>query len=140
MAHKNHIRNLENFRQAVESPKSWNSMDYICQKNTFLQLKNYRQRIYLTLLSTTVKNSPNPWFHFWNHKSFFMTHTTCLCFCSSNITYFWQKHAIRVRIFRFFIARVKIHQIMSFFKQKVSFSSKFWPPFSVMRDNPSAPF
>ena len=45
---KNHIRNLSNFRQAVES---LNSMGYICPKNTFLQLKHI-QRIYLTLLST----------------------------------------------------------------------------------------
>ena len=47
------MRNLDNFRQAVESPKSRNSMGYICPKNTFLQLKHYIQRIYVTLLSTT---------------------------------------------------------------------------------------
>ena len=50
---KNHMRNLDNFRQAVESPKSWNSMGYIFSNNRFLQLKDYIQRIYLTLLSTT---------------------------------------------------------------------------------------
>ena len=50
---QNHIRNLGNFRQAVESPKSWNLMGYFCPKTTFLQLKYYIQRIYLTLLSTT---------------------------------------------------------------------------------------
>ena len=44
-------RNLGNFRQAAESPKSWNSKGYFCPKNTFLQLKHI-QRIYLTLLST----------------------------------------------------------------------------------------
>ena len=49
---KNHMRNLSNFRQAVESPKSWNLMGF-CPKNTFLQLKDYIERIYLTLLSTT---------------------------------------------------------------------------------------
>ena len=49
------MRNFDNFRQAVESPKGWNSMGYICAKNTFLQLKHYIQRIYLTLLSTIVK-------------------------------------------------------------------------------------
>ena len=49
---KNHMRNLDNFRQAVESPKSWNSMGYICLKTTFLHLKYYLQ-IYLTLRSTT---------------------------------------------------------------------------------------
>ena len=38
---KNHMRNLDNFRQTVESPKSWNLMGYFCPKNTFLQLKHY---------------------------------------------------------------------------------------------------
>ena len=55
---KNHMRNLDNFRQAVESPKSWNSMGYICLKTTFLHLKHSLQ-IYLTLLSTDL------WFRKW---------------------------------------------------------------------------
>ena len=50
---KNHMRNLDNFRQEVESPKSSNSMGYICLKATFLHLKHYLQ-IYLTLLSTDL--------------------------------------------------------------------------------------
>ena len=45
-------RKLNNFRQAVENPKSWNFISF-CPKNTFLQLKKYIQWIYLTLLSTT---------------------------------------------------------------------------------------
>ena len=58
---KNHTRNLDNFRQGVESPKSWNSIDYICLKTTFLHLKHYLQ-IYLKLLSTDV------WFGKWHEK------------------------------------------------------------------------
>ena len=50
---KNHMRNLDNFKQIVESPKSWNSMGYICLKTTFLHLKHYLQ-IYLTSLSTDL--------------------------------------------------------------------------------------
>ena len=46
-------RFLDNFRQAVESPKSWNSMGYFCPKNALLQLEHYIPKIYLTLLSTT---------------------------------------------------------------------------------------
>ena len=42
---KNHMRNLDNFRQAMESPKSWNSMGYFSPKSTFLQLKHYIQGI-----------------------------------------------------------------------------------------------
>ena len=55
------MRNLDNFRQAVESPKSWNSMGYICLKTTFLHIKRYLQ-IYLTLLST------NLWFGKWHEE------------------------------------------------------------------------
>ena len=58
---KNHMRNLDNFRQAVENPKSWNSMGYICLKTTFLHLKHYLQ-IYLTLLSTDL------WFGKWHEE------------------------------------------------------------------------
>ena len=47
---KNHMRNLDNFRKVVESPKSLNPIGDICPKNTFLHLKHIR-RIYLTLLS-----------------------------------------------------------------------------------------
>ena len=44
---KDHIRNLENLRKSVESPKSWNLMGYFRPKNTFSQLKQYIQRVYL---------------------------------------------------------------------------------------------
>ena len=55
---KNHMRNLGNFRQAVESPKSLNSMGYFFyRENTFHKLKHYMQGIYLILLSAAgVKN------------------------------------------------------------------------------------
>ena len=87
---KNHMRNLDNFRQAVETPKNWNSMGYICPKNTFLQLKHYIQRIYLTLLSTTcVKIHQIPYVIF-ETISHFSRHNSSVFF-SSNITYFLQK-------------------------------------------------
>ena len=64
---KNHMRNLDNFRQA----KSRNSMGSFCPKNTFLQLKHYIQRIYLTLLSTAcVRIHSNSLCHFLNDNSF----------------------------------------------------------------------
>ena len=55
-------------------------MGYICPKNTFLQLKHYIQRIYLTLLSATyVKIHQIPYIcRFWNHKSFFTTQLVCI--------------------------------------------------------------
>ena len=45
----------------MESPKSWNSMGYICLKTAFLHLKHYLQ-IYLTLLSTDL------WFGKWREE------------------------------------------------------------------------
>ena len=64
------MRNSDNFRQAVGSPKSWNSMGYICLKTTFLHLKHYLQ-IYLTLLSTDL------WFGKWHEEygKFFPEHS-----------------------------------------------------------------
>ena len=54
----------------MESPKSWNSMGYICLKTTFLHLKHYLQ-IYLTLLSTDL------WFGKWHeeYSKFFPEHS-----------------------------------------------------------------
>ena len=75
---KNHMRNLDNFRQAVESPKSWNLMGYFCPKNTFFQLKHYIQRIYL--ISPVIFET----------ISHFSRHNSSVLF-SSNITYFLQK-------------------------------------------------
>ena len=64
---KNHLRNLGNFRQALESPKSWTLMGYFCPKNTFFQLEHYIPEIYPTLLSTTCVKIHQITCHFWNH-------------------------------------------------------------------------
>ena len=106
------MRNLDNSRQAVESPKNWNSMGYICLKNTFLQLKHYIQRIYLTLLPTTcVKIHQIPYMcHFWNHKSFFTTQLVCIILVQILYT-FDENISSKFFFFRFFTAQVKIHQI-----------------------------
>ena len=55
------MRNLDNFRQVVESPKTWNSIGYIYLNTIFLHLKHYLQ-IYLTLLSTGL------WFGKWHEE------------------------------------------------------------------------
>ena len=122
---KNHIRNFSNFRQALQSPKSWNSIAYFYPKNTFLQLKHYIQKNYLILLSTTrVKICQIP--YFWNYKSFFTAQLFCIFF-GLNITYFLQKYPIKVQIFRFTNASIKIHQIPHLiFQAKSRFFFKFW--------------
>ena len=67
---KNHMRNLNNFRQAVESPKSWNSTGQFCLKTTFLHVKHYLQ-ICLTLLSTDLWSGK--WYE--EHGKFFSDHS-----------------------------------------------------------------
>ena len=135
------IEDLDNFRQAVESPKSWNSMGHICPKNTFLQLKHI-QRIYLTLLSTTyVKIHQIPYIcHFWNHESFFTTQLVCIILVQ--ILHSFDKNIpSKFKYSDFLLLDLKyIKFLMSFFKQKVSLSSKFGSRFSVMRDNSSVFF
>ena len=93
---KNHIKNLDNYRQAVESPKIWNLIAYFClkntlvQKNTFFQLKHYMQRIYLTLFSTTCVKIHQTSYVIFETISHFSWHNSSVFF-SSNITYVLQK-------------------------------------------------
>ena len=129
-------RNLNNFKHAVESTKSWNSVSYICLKTTFFHPKRYLQ-IYLTLRSTTcVKIHQIPyviilWVIFHD--------TTRLYFFSWNVTHFWLKYLIKVQIFRFFTVQVEIRQISHvIFQTKSEFFFKFW--ISVMKHNSSVLF
>ena len=118
---KNHMRNLDNYRQAVESPKShksWNLMGYFCLKITFLQLKHI-QRIYPTLLSTSCVKIHQMTYvifeticHFSrNSPSIYESENFQTCHCSHYFTKF----------------------IMSILEPRVSFSSNFASFFSVMR-------
>ena len=71
---KNHMPNLHKFRKPVENQKKWNSMGYICPKNSFLQLKHYMQRTCVTLLSTIcVKIHQIPYVIFETISHFFTT-------------------------------------------------------------------
>ena len=118
---KNLMRNLGSSRHVVESPKSWNSMGYyFCPKNTFLQLKHI-QGIYPTLLSTTcVKIHQIPYVIF-EIVTYFPWHNSS-GFFSSNIIYFLQKQSIKVQIFRFSTAHIKVHPISHVFLEPRVFS------------------
>ena len=133
---KNQMRNWDNFRIAVESPKSWNSMGYNCLKTTFLQLKHYTQNIYLTLLSTTcVKIHQIPLCHFWSQKSFFTTPLVYVILVQTLYT-FDKDIPSKCKFLDFLLLELKfIKFLVSLFKQKVSFSLNFGSLFSVMRDN-----
>ena len=103
-------------------------MGYVCPKNTFLRVKPYIQRIYLTLLSTTVKIHRN-------YKSFFTTQLVCI-FLAQTLHTFDKNILSKCKVLDFQMLGLKFTKFfMSFFKQNVSFSSKFGLLFSVIRDN-----
>ena len=76
---KNYMRNLDNFRQAVESPKSWNSVGYICIKTTFLHLKT---------LFTDLSNITFNWLVVWNWRGIDLSFQTW----HEEFDKFWPKH------------------------------------------------
>ena len=65
---KNHMRNLDNYRQAVESPKSWNFV-----QNCIPSATTYTEDLSDITFNFLHENSPNDLCHFWNHMSFFTT-------------------------------------------------------------------
>ena len=121
---KNHIRNLSNFRKAVESQKSWNLMSF-CPKNTFLQRKHYIQRIYLTLLSTTcVKIHQITCVNF-EAISHFSRHNLSVSFLLKYYYITSTKVAHQSAKFLTYHAPIKVHQIPHFnFQIKILFFFK----------------
>ena len=135
------MRNLDNFVQAVESPKSWNLMGYICPKKNILSAKTlYTEDLSNITFNYLCENSPNSIYHFWNHKSFFTTQLVCIILAQTLHT-FHKNIPSKYKFSDFPLLELKfIKFLMSFFKRKVSFSSKLGSLFSVMRDNSSALF
>ena len=129
----------------ITSDKQWKAQKVeirwatFIQKNTFLQLKHI-QMIYLILLSTTCENSPNCLCHFWNHKLFFTTQILCI-FLAQTLHTFYKSNSSNCKFWGFPLLALKSTKfLMSFFRQKVIFSSKFELLFSVMRNNSSILF
>ena len=126
------MRNLDKFREAVDSPNSWNLMGYFCPKITFLQLKHYIQRVYPTILSTFCVKFCQMIDVIFETISNFSRHSPTIFF-SSNITYFlvslskWKFSELPQLALKF------TKFLMSFLKTRVSFSSNFVSLFSVMR-------
>ena len=125
---KNH-RNLDNFRQAVERPKTWNLMATFAQEihlsKTYIpSAKTNTEDLSNIIFNYLCENLPNDLCQFWSHKSFFSS------------VFLWLKH------YTLFpqLALKSTKFLMLFFKQKVSFSLKFGSFFSVMRDNISLLF
>ena len=80
------MRNLDNFTQAVESPKSSNSMGYICPKKYIPSGKTYTEDLSKLLSTTCVKIHQTPYVIF-ETIGHFSRHNLSVYF-SSNITYF----------------------------------------------------
>ena len=141
------MRNLDNFRQAVESPKSWNSIGYICPKNTFplntFKLKKtYAEDLSNISLYYLRENSPKSLCPFWNHKSPFTTQLVWTKTILSQTLHTFDKNiSSKCKFSDFSLLQLKLIKfLMSFFKQKVSFFTKFGSFSSIMRDHSSALF
>ena len=122
--------------------QSWNLMGCFCPKNTFLQLEHDIPKIYLTLLSTTCAKIHQITYVIFGtiYKSFFTTQLLCT-FLAQTLHTFYKSCPSKCKFSDFPLLESKFTNfLMSFFKQQVSFSSKFVSFFSVMRDNSSVLF
>ena len=82
------------------------------------------------------ENSPNSLCYFWNHKTFFL----CI-FLAQTLHTFDKSSSPKCKFPDFSLLALNLTKfLMSFFKQKVSFTPKFGSFFSVMRDNSSVLF
>ena len=82
-------RNLNNFRQAVESPKSWNLMGF-CPKKYIPSAKTYTVDLSNITFNYLCVDSPSYLCHFWNHKSFFTSQILCI-FLAQTLCHFSNK-------------------------------------------------
>ena len=129
---KNHMTNLDNFRRAVENPKSLNLMDYFCPKNTFLQLEHYIPKIYLTLLSTTCVKIHQITYVIFETISHFSWHNSCI-FLAQTLYTFYKRSPSKCKFSDFLLLRLnKVHQISHvIFQMKSQFFLKVLNLFSV---------
>ena len=112
-----------------------NLMGYFCPKNTFLQLEHYLPKIYLTLLSTTCVKIHQITYVIFETISHFSRHNSSV-FLAQTLYTFYKNSPSKWKLSDFPLLGLKFTKfLMSFFKQKVSFSSEVGSFFSVMRDN-----
>ena len=127
----NHMRNWDNFRQAVESPKSLNLMGYFYPKKIMPSAKTLcTENLSNITFNYLCKNSLNSLCHFWSIKSFFTTQLLCI-FLAQTLHTFYKSSPSKCKFSDFALLALKFTKIlMSFFKQKVSFLQSL-DPFSV---------
>ena len=132
---------FDNFKQTVENRKKLKFNDLHFPKKYILSVKTlYTEDFSKITFNYLCENSPNSLCHFYNHKLFFRTQLLCIILAQTLHTF--DKNIPWKCIFLDFpLLQLKFIKVfMSFFKQKVSFSSKFGLLFSVMRANSSALF
>ena len=134
---QNHMRSLENLRQAVESQKIWNLTDYFSPKNTFLQLKYYVPMIYLTLLSATCVKIHQVSYVTFETISHFSRHNSSVFFLAQTLHTFDKSSPSNCKLSDFPLLGLTLTKfLLSFF----SFSSIFGTFSSVMGGNSSVIF
>ena len=132
------MRNLDNFKQALESPKSGNLMGYVCPKINLSKkyipsAKTYTEDLTFNYL---CGNLPNHLFHY-----IIFRETTLLHFLAQTLHTFNKSSPSKCKFLDFPLLGLEFTKfLMSFFKQKVNFSSKFGSLFSVIRHNSSVLF
>ena len=95
--------------------------------------KTYTEDLSNIIFSYLCENSPNSLRHFWNYKSFFTTQLLCIIW-SQALHSFDKNNPSKCKFSDFPLLELKLIKfLMSFFKQKVGFSSKFELLFNVMR-------
>ena len=89
---KNHMRNLSNFRQAVEIPKSWNLMGFGVKKY-IPSAKTYTEDLSNVIFNYLCENPLSYLWNFLKHKWFFTKQLLCIflaqtlhTFCKSSLS------------------------------------------------------
>ena len=125
-AFNNHMRNLGNFRQAVENPKSWNLMGYyFCPKNTL-----YTENLSNIIFNYLCENSTNFLCHFWNYKSFFTTQLLCI-FLTQTLHTFFKSSPSKCKFSDFPLLGLKFTKFSYHFSNKKSVFLKSLDLFSM---------
>ena len=102
-------------------------MGYFSPKNTFLQLKHYIQRIYLTLLPTTCVKIHQMTYVIFETISNFSRHNSSVFFLAQTLHTFYKSSPSKCIVSDFPLLALKFTEVlMSFFQTKSHFFFKVW--------------
>ena len=120
---KNIIRNLDNFRQAVESPKKLKFDGLLLPKKFISSAKTlYTKDVSNITFNYLYENSRNFLCHFWNRKPFFTTQLLYI-FLAQSLHSFEKSSPSKWKFSDFPLLTLKFTKFrMPFFKLKLSFS------------------